>query len=150
MHARGRAIAAEEAAAAAREAAAREAAAREAAEAAAKVAAEAVAREAAVAAEGAAQRVSARTRGGRASRALVAVEPAPRKRTLADFQVGWWAFVPRVDDHGFGFSTWCQIVKHEDGQVKVAVPGEKRQKVALRLLTVEAREEAPLRLDSES
>ena len=42
------------------------------------------------------------------------------------------------------------IVKHEDGQVKVAVPGEKRQKVALRLLTVEAREEAPLRLDSES
>ena len=42
----------------------------------------------------------------------------------------------------------CHIVRHNEGMVVVAVPGEQNQAVPLRLLVDDAREEAPPRLDS--
>ena len=35
---------------------------------------------------------------------------APRApRTLADYPIGWWAIVPRIDADGSNFSTWCRV-----------------------------------------
>ena len=35
---------------------------------------------------------------------------APRTpRTLADYPIGWWAIVPRIDADGSNFSTWCRV-----------------------------------------
>ena len=87
----------------------------EAAETAAAAGAEAEAAEAAAAAEKAAAekaadgQVSGRTRMRKTlAYALVPVSAPRAPRTVADFPPGWWAFVPRVSDHGYRFSTWCR------------------------------------------
>ena len=92
----------------------------EAAETAAAAGAEAEAAEAAAAVEKAAAekaaaekaadgQVSGRTRMRKTlAYALVPVSAPRAPRTVADFPPGWWAFVPRVSDHGYRFSTWCR------------------------------------------
>ena len=106
-----------EAAAAAEKAAAEKAAAEKAAAekaAAEKAAAEKAAAEKAAAEKAAAEKaadgqVSGRTRMRKTlAYALVPVSAPRAPRTVADFPPGWWAFVPRVSDHGYRFSTWCR------------------------------------------
>ena len=73
---------------------------------------------------------------GYAVRSAGASARAPHRapRTLHDYPVGQWACVPRRNHLGLGFSTWCRIVRHQEGVLVVAVPGERDQKVPLRLL----------------
>ena len=82
---------------------------------------------------------------GYAVRSAGASARAPHRapRTLRDYPVGQWACVPRRNHLGLGFSTWCRIVRHQEGVLVVAVPGERDQKVPLRLLAEEARATPP-------
>ena len=82
---------------------------------------------------------------GYAVRSAGASARAPHRapRTLRDYPVGEWACVPRRNHLGLGFSTWCRIVRHQEGVLVVAVPGERDQKVPLRLLAEDARATPP-------
>jgi len=82
---------------------------------------------------------------GYAVRSAGASTRAPRRapRTLLDYPVGLWVCVPRRNHLGLGFSTWCRILRHQEGLLVVAVPDERDQKVPLRLLTEEARAQPP-------
>ena len=73
--------------------------------------------------------------------------PAPRRRpgrsrtlratpilSVVDFPVGCAVLTPRHDDASGVFFSYCTVIAHHDGQLRVAVPGESPQLVSLSVL----------------
>ena len=66
------------------------------------------------------------------------------KLTLSDFPPGSKVFTPRRGEAGGG--SWCVVIRHDDGQLRVAVPGETSALVSLDYLARRQATGAPIQM----